>query len=121
MSGRESLVEAALRVLNTADPFDKARLGEEIATKWVEGLIIQPYNPNNSQDFSVPDRPARLTNVNNLNLTLIQSLYSNCLIKCLNELRPTQTLHFIGEAGPAQSHAEAWESWKLTKQTGHCA
>ncbi|RVW76234.1 hypothetical protein CK203_048924 [Vitis vinifera] len=28
----EALVEAALRVLNTADPFDKARLGDEVAT-----------------------------------------------------------------------------------------
>ncbi|KAK6929116.1 Protein of unknown function DUF455 [Dillenia turbinata] len=56
-----SLVEAALQVLNTADPFEKAKLGEEAAAKWLQGLITQPYNP--SFDFCVPDRPARLSNV----------------------------------------------------------
>lgn len=55
-------MEAALRVLNTADPVEKAKLGDEVATKWLHGLIIQPYNPH-SQDLSVPDRPARLDKV----------------------------------------------------------
>lgn len=86
MNGTESLVEAALRVLNTADPFEKARLGEDIATKWLEGLIVQPYNPNNSQDYSVPDRPARLINVNDLILIVFQYLHSTCSTKCLTEL-----------------------------------
>lgn len=58
MSEKETLVEAALRVLNTADPVDKAKLGDEVATKWLQGLIIQPYTTH-SQDFTVPDRPAR--------------------------------------------------------------
>ncbi|KAL3520812.1 hypothetical protein ACH5RR_018961 [Cinchona calisaya] len=60
-SSSETLVEAALRVLNTADPVQKARLGDEVANKWLEGLITQPYDP--SQDLIVPDRPARITNV----------------------------------------------------------
>lgn len=60
-SQRETLVEAALRVLNTADPFEKARLGDLIATQWLQGAISQAYLP--SMDLSVPDRPARLTNV----------------------------------------------------------
>lgn len=58
MSEKETLVEAALRVLNTADPVQKAKLGDEVATKWLQGLIIQPCNPH-SQDLTVPDRPAR--------------------------------------------------------------
>lgn len=61
MGDDETLVEAALRVLNTADPVEKARLGDEIASKWLRGLISRPYNP--SQDLTVPDRPARLSNV----------------------------------------------------------
>uniref|UniRef100_A0A7N0TLD0 Uncharacterized protein n=1 Tax=Kalanchoe fedtschenkoi TaxID=63787 RepID=A0A7N0TLD0_KALFE len=35
----ESLIEAALRVLNTADPFQKARLGDSVATRWLQGAI----------------------------------------------------------------------------------
>lgn len=62
MSEKETLVEAALRVLNTADPVQKAKLGDEVATKWLQGLIIQPYNPH-SQDLTLPDRPARPDNV----------------------------------------------------------
>lgn len=58
MSEKETLVEAALRVLNTADPVEKAKLGDEVATKWLEGLIIHTYNPH-SQDLTIPDRPAR--------------------------------------------------------------
>lgn len=61
MSREETLVEAAVRVLNTADPFEKAHIGDEVANKWLQGLISQPYDP--SQDLSVPHRPARLTNV----------------------------------------------------------
>ena len=61
MSSSETLVEAALRVLNTADPVEKARLGDEVANKWLQGLITQAYDP--SQDVIVPDRPARLSNV----------------------------------------------------------
>lgn len=57
----ETLVEAALRVLNTADPFDKARLGDEVANKWLQGDINIAYDA--SMDIPVPDRPARLANV----------------------------------------------------------
>lgn len=64
MVEEESLVEAALRVLNTEDPIQKARLGDQVATHWLQGLIPQPYHPSD-QDLPVPDRPARLTNVSN--------------------------------------------------------
>ncbi|XP_061998099.1 uncharacterized protein LOC133715579 [Rosa rugosa] len=57
----DTLVEAALRVLNTADPFDKARLGDSVASQWLNGTITLPYNP--TLDLPVPDRPARLTQV----------------------------------------------------------
>lgn len=57
----ETLVEAALRVLNTADPFEKARLGDTVASQWLHGAITEPYDP--SRDLDVPDRPARLSSV----------------------------------------------------------
>lgn len=57
----ETLVEAALRILTTSDPFEKAKLGDQVACKWLQGAIFQPYNP--SIHLSVPDRPARPTNV----------------------------------------------------------
>ncbi|KAG6391516.1 hypothetical protein SASPL_149272 [Salvia splendens] len=56
-----TLVEEALRVLNTADPFEKARLGDEIATKWLKGDIEVAYDA--SKEIQVPDRPARGANV----------------------------------------------------------
>ncbi|CAI9091245.1 OLC1v1026213C1 [Oldenlandia corymbosa var. corymbosa] len=61
MGSSETLVEAALRVLNTGDPFEKARLGDQVANQWLQGLIAQPYD--SSQELTVPDRPARLNNV----------------------------------------------------------
>lgn len=61
MSGDESLVEAALRVLNTADPFEKARVGDSVAAQWLGGAITRAYDA--SVDLPVPDRPARLSNV----------------------------------------------------------
>lgn len=57
----ESLVESALRVLNTADPFEKARLGDEIANEWLNGRIAAAYVAD--VDIPVPDRPARLDDV----------------------------------------------------------
>lgn len=57
----ETLVEAALRVLHTADPYEKARLGDSFSSQWLQGTIIQPYDP--SVDLPVPERPARLANV----------------------------------------------------------
>lgn len=61
MRGEETLVEAALRVLNTADPFEKAQLGDSVAAQWLQGSITRPYDL--SIDLPVPDRPARLSNV----------------------------------------------------------
>lgn len=57
----ETLVEAALRVLNTADPFEKARLGDSVASRWLEGEINIPYDP--IVDLPIPERPARLSDV----------------------------------------------------------
>ncbi|KAL6128454.1 hypothetical protein ACLB2K_071809 [Fragaria x ananassa] len=57
----ETLVEAALRVLNTAEPFEKARLGDSVASQWLNGSIALPYGP--CLHLPVPDRPARLTHV----------------------------------------------------------
>lgn len=57
----ETLVEAALRVLNTADPFEKARLGDSAATRWLQGRIASPYDA--ALDLPVPNRPARPANV----------------------------------------------------------
>ncbi|PNY11858.1 3-oxoacyl-(acyl-carrier) synthase-like protein [Trifolium pratense] len=57
----ETLVEAALRVLNTADPFEKAKLGDTVALRWLDGTITEPYN--SSIDLHIPDRPARLSSV----------------------------------------------------------
>lgn len=91
MSDGETLVEAALRVLNTADPVEKAKIGDEIANNWLHGLISYPYHPS-QPDFILPDRPARLTNVS-LSLTLaiiiLQTwffvvllwMHATCLIK----------------------------------------
>lgn len=76
--GGETLVEAALRVLNTADPVEKAKLGDAIACKWLQGVISQPYHP--SIDLHIPDRPARLTNVIILYITCF------CLIQCQREI-----------------------------------
>lgn len=64
----ETLVEAALRILNTADPFEKAKLGDLVASKWQQGSIFQAYSP--SLDFPVPDRPARLANVSRLSFII---------------------------------------------------
>lgn len=103
----ETLVAAALRVLNTADPVEKARLGDEVATKWLQGLITQPYDP--SLDFTVPDRPSRLTNV---------------------KLVPPSLMPKLGKAGSLQSrqaivhslvHTESWAidlSWDIIARFG---
>ncbi|THG02419.1 uncharacterized protein LOC114294149 [Camellia sinensis] len=108
MGGREeALVAAALRVLNTADPVEKARLGDEVATKWLQGLITQPYDP--SLDVTVPDRPSRLTNV---------------------KLVPPSLMPKLGKAGSLQSrqaivhslvHTESWAidlSWDIIARFG---
>ncbi|MBA0629475.1 hypothetical protein Godav_024027 [Gossypium davidsonii] len=53
-------------------PFEKARLGDSVASKWLQGTITRPYNP--SQDLPVPDRPARLTNVKLVSPSLMPKL-----------------------------------------------
>lgn len=74
-------MEAALRVLNTADPFEKARLGDEVANKWLQGDISLPYHA--SVDITVPDRPARLANVRRNALLIL--FPAGCSTKCRNE------------------------------------
>ncbi|PON32622.1 hypothetical protein TorRG33x02_356140 [Trema orientale] len=103
----ETLVEAALRVLKTADPFEKARLGDSVATRWLQGEIIRPYDP--TVDLPVPDRPARLSNVKLVDPGLMPKL---------------------GKAGSLQSrqaivhslaHTESWAidlSWDIIARFG---
>ncbi|GMY23158.1 3-oxoacyl-(acyl-carrier-protein) synthase-like protein [Fagus crenata] len=105
--GAESLVEAALRVLNTPDPYEKARLGDSVASQWLQGTITQPYDP--SLDLPVPDRPARLANVKVVSPSLMPKL---------------------GKAGSLQSrqaivhslvHTESWAidlSWDIIARFG---
>ncbi|RYR41636.1 hypothetical protein Ahy_A08g038043 isoform B [Arachis hypogaea] len=103
----ETLVEAALRVLNTADPFEKARLGDSVASRWLHGAIALPYHP--SRNLPVPDRPARLSNVKLVAPSLMPKL---------------------GKAGSLQSriaivhslaHTESWAidlSWDIIARFG---
>ncbi|KAF5770615.1 putative Ferritin-like superfamily [Helianthus annuus] len=108
MTGGETLVEAALRVLNTPDPVEKAKLGDQIANNWLQGLILDSYTPS-QPDFIVPDRPARLTNVKLVSPSLMPKL---------------------GKAGSLQSrqaivhslvHTESWAidlSWDIIARFG---
>ncbi|KAM7532320.1 hypothetical protein LguiB_035730 [Lonicera macranthoides] len=104
----ETLVEAALRVLNTADPKEKARLGDEVATQWfLQSQKQQLYHP--SQDFTVPDRPSRPSKVKLVSPSLMPKL---------------------GKAGSLQSrqaivhslvHTESWAidlSWDIIARFG---
>ncbi|KGN63040.1 uncharacterized protein LOC101205330 [Cucumis sativus] len=103
----ETLVEAALRVLNTSDPFEKAELGDNVASRWLNGAISNPYDP--SADLPVPDRPARLSNVKLVSPSLMPKL---------------------GKAGSLQSrqaivhslvHTESWAidlSWDIIARFG---
>ncbi|XP_022134431.1 uncharacterized protein LOC111006681 [Momordica charantia] len=70
--GDETLVEAALRVLNTSDPYEKAELGDSVASRWLSGAISLPYDP--SVDLQVPDRPARLSDVKLVSPSLMPKL-----------------------------------------------
>ncbi|XP_076957312.1 uncharacterized protein LOC143632769 [Bidens hawaiensis] len=108
MSSNETLVEAALRVLNTPDPVDKAKLGDQVANNWLQGLITNPYD-HSHPDLIVPDRPARLTNVKLVSPSLMPKL---------------------GKAGSLQSrqaivhslvHTESWAidlSWDIIARFG---
>lgn len=119
----EALVEAAVRVLNTADPFDKARLGDEVATKWLQGSITLPYHP--SLHLSVPDRPARLSNVRSLPPSSMPiscntvTVWWNASITLLPQVKlvPPGLMPKLGKAGSLQSrqaivhslvHTESW-------------
>lgn len=91
---QQTLVEAALQVLNTADPVEKARLGDAAAKRWLRGQISTAYHP--FSHFSVPDRPARSSNV---------------------KLVSPQLMPKLGKAGSLQSrqailhslvHTESW-------------
>ncbi|XP_050282062.1 uncharacterized protein LOC126722940 [Quercus robur] len=105
--GEETLVEAALRVLKTGDPYEKARLGDSVASQWLQGTITQPYD--SSLDLPVPDRPARLANVKLVSPSLMPKL---------------------GKAGSLQSrqaivhslvHTESWAidlSWDIIARFG---
>ncbi|KAL5974576.1 hypothetical protein ACLOJK_031246 [Asimina triloba] len=103
----QTLVEAALQVLTTADPVEKARLGEAAAKRWLDGAISQPYDA--SVHLPVPDRPSRLSNV---------------------KLLSPQLMPKLGKAGSLQSrqailhslvHTESWAidlSWDIIARFG---
>lgn len=133
MVEEESLVEAALRVLNTEDPVQKARLGDQVATQWLQGFIPQPYHPSD-QDLPVPDRPARLTNVSHfIHIFLNPMAYQVfdkmiqrvCLCLFQVKLVVPGLMPKLGKAGSLQSrqaivhslvHIESWAidlSWVL--------
>ncbi|GAA0159800.1 hypothetical protein LIER_16499 [Lithospermum erythrorhizon] len=109
MSNREqeTLVEAAIRVLNTPDPFEKARLGDQIANKWIQGHINLPYHPH--KHLTPPHRPARPSDVKLVSPSLMPKL---------------------GKAGSLQSrqalvhslvHIESWAidlSWDIIARFG---
>ncbi|GMN52794.1 hypothetical protein TIFTF001_021934 [Ficus carica] len=103
----EMLVEAALRVLNTADPFEKARLGDSVASRWLEGAFALPYDP--SLDLPVPDRPARLSNVELVSPSLMPKLGK------AGSLRSRQAIvHSL-------AHTESWAidlSWDIIARFG---
>ncbi|KAJ6717564.1 hypothetical protein OIU79_005689 [Salix purpurea] len=103
----ETLVEAALRILNTADPFEKAKLGDLVASKWQQGSIFQAYSP--SLDFPVPDRPARLAN---------ERLVSPSLMPKLGKAGSLQSRQAIVHS---LVHTESWAidlSWDIIARFG---
>lgn len=73
----ETLVEAALQVLNTADPFEKARLGDSVASRWLNGAMAEPYDPSGGE-LMVPDRPARLSSVRTILHSLVFDEMPHC-------------------------------------------
>lgn len=58
----ETLVEAALRVVNEPDPVEKARLGEGAGRHWLDGILSLANRPSDPIP-TPPDRPARLSKV----------------------------------------------------------
>ncbi|CAN8237287.1 unnamed protein product [Cochlearia groenlandica] len=103
----ETLIESAIRVLNTSDPFEKAKLGDSISVKWLQGAISEPYDP--TVDLSVPDRPARLTNV---------KLVSPSLMPKLGRAGSLQSRQAIVHS---LAHTESWAidlSWDIIARFG---
>ncbi|KAJ4766569.1 hypothetical protein LUZ62_031855 [Rhynchospora pubera] len=104
----ETLVEAALRILNEADPVQKARLGEDTGRRWLDGSISLAYRPSDPLP-QVPDRPARLSTV---------------------KLVAPNEMHKLGKGGSLQSrqamvhslvHTESWAidlSWDIIARFG---
>lgn len=103
----DTLVEAALKVLNTGDPWRKADFGDLAAKLWFEGCFSQAYDCH--KDLLVPDRPARLATV---------------------QLVAPQHMPKLGRAGNLQSrqailhsltHTENWAvdlSWDIIARFG---
>uniref|UniRef100_A0A1D1YBY7 Uncharacterized protein HI_0077 n=1 Tax=Anthurium amnicola TaxID=1678845 RepID=A0A1D1YBY7_9ARAE len=107
----QTLVEAALEVLNTADPVEKARIGEAAASRWLRGDICQPYRDGGGHPdpLPVPERPARLSGV---------------------KLVPSHLMPKLGKGGSLHSrqailhslvHTESWAidlSWDIIARFG---
>nr|CAB3500736.1 unnamed protein product [Digitaria exilis] len=109
--GQESpktLVDWALQILSTADPDEKARLGDLAASLWLRGDIRLPYDPSRPAR-PPPDRPARSAEV---------------------RLLPPSRMPKLGKGGSAQSrlamlhslaHTESWAvdlSWDIVARFG---
>ncbi|XP_047086829.1 uncharacterized protein HI_0077 isoform X2 [Lolium rigidum] len=104
----KTLVDWALQILDTADPDEKARLGDLAATQWLRGAIPLPYDPAQSPR-APPDRPARSDAV---------------------RLLPPSRMPKLGKGGSAQSrlamlhslaHTESWAvdlSWDIVARFG---
>uniref|UniRef100_A0ACD5WZ70 Uncharacterized protein n=1 Tax=Avena sativa TaxID=4498 RepID=A0ACD5WZ70_AVESA len=104
----KTLVDWALEILDTADPDEKARLGDFAATEWLRGAIPLPYDPA-QPSRAPPDRPARSDAV---------------------RLLPPSRMPKLGKGGSAQSrlamlhslaHTESWAvdlSWDIVARFG---
>lgn len=103
----DTLVEAALKVLNAGDPWRKADFGDLAAKLWFQGCLSQAYDCH--KDLLVPDRPSRLPTV---------------------QLVAPQHMPKLGRAGNLQSrqaiihslaHTESWAidlSWDIIARFG---
>ncbi|KAM3224635.1 hypothetical protein ACQJBY_057798 [Aegilops geniculata] len=104
----KTLVDWALKILDTADPDEKARLGDLAAAEWLRGAIPLPYDPAQPAR-APPDRPARSDAV---------------------RLLPPSQAPKLGKGGSAQSrlamlhslaHIESWAvdlSWDIVARFG---
>ena len=71
--GGGTLIAEAVRILRTADPWEKAELGRITAERWFNGDIREAYISDSaaslnteSAEYSVPDKPARDDSVSNI-------------------------------------------------------